>query len=197
VRGDDIDAIYDICLRTSDAGADATRLHDDPRLPGHVWAAPYVVLEPGNAFVVADGDDRPVGYVLGALESRAFEARLERDWWPALRPRYPLDSERREADQRLVRLIHHPPVADAAIVREYPSHLHIDLLPEAQGRGAGRRLVATLLHRLAGAGSRGVHLGVEVRNERAIGFYRAMGFTELARDDHGVELGHRLGLERG
>ena len=77
VRAGDRDAVYDICLRTADAGDDGTHLYTDPLLPGHVWAGAYVALEPEHGFVV-DDDGRAIGYILGALDSRAFEAELER-----------------------------------------------------------------------------------------------------------------------
>ncbi len=147
----DLDRIHEICLRTADAGQDATTLHSDPSLPGHVWAAPYVHHAPEHAFVVVDADDRAGGYVLGARDSREFEATLERSWWPELRSRYPLEGQgRTEADQATVALLHEPPVAVDEIVRRYPSHLHIDLLPEFQGRGHGRRLIETVVDSLTG-----------------------------------------------
>lgn len=190
----DLDRFHEICLRTADAGSDATSLHGDPLLVGHVWAAPYLVHAPDHAFVVVDGDDRAGGYAVGALDSRAFEAELERSWWPALRRRYPLDeNEGTPADRAAIALIHQPPLAIEAIVVDFPSHLHIDLLPQFQGHGHGRRLIETLLGSLAAAGSPGVHLGVSARNERAIGFYRAVGFEELGASRHGVAFGRRLG----
>ena len=96
----DAAAIYEICLRTADAGADASTLHRDPSLPGHVWAGAYPVLEPDHAFVLVAGDPsmRVVGYVLGAPDTAVFEQRLERDWWPPLRERYPRDGARRNPD---------------------------------------------------------------------------------------------------
>lgn len=193
VRAEDLDAVYDICLRTSDAGGDATGLHDDPHLPGHIWAAPYVVHEPEHGFVIVDAADRPIGYVLGAIDTRRFEERLEREWWPELRRRYPVGRERRPADRDAVRLIHDPPVAAADLVAEHPSHLHVDLLPATQGHGAGRRLMATLLDSFAADGSPGVHLGVDGRNERAIGFYEAIGFTCRSHDDRGATFVKGLG----
>jgi len=190
----DAAAIYDICLRTADAGADASTLHRDPSLPGHVWAGAYPVLEPDHAFVLVAGDPsmRVVGYVLGAPDTAVFEQRLERDWWPPLRERYPRDGAGTAADQAMIRLIHEPPRADPAILERFPSHLHVDLLPVAQGRGDGRRMIDAVLTSLAGAGSTGVHVGVDIRNVRAIGFYDAVGFTELARDDGGVVMGRTL-----
>lgn len=190
----DLDRLYEICVRTADAGDDATPLHGDPMLPGHVWAAPYLLHEPRHAFVVVGVDDVAGGYAIGALDSRRFEATLEEEWWPDLRTRYPLDAgddERTEDDQATVHLIHHPSTAVEDIARSHPSHLHIDLLPDLQGRGLGRALVDTLLGSLADAGSPGVHLGVSGRNERAIGFYRAVGFTELGRSRHGIAFGRR------
>ncbi len=185
--------LYEICLRTADAGDDATSLHSDGSLPGHVWAAPYLHHSPEHAFVVADADDSARGYVLAALDSRAFEVTLERSWWPELRSRYPIDADgRTPADQETVALIHDPPAAAEPLLSAYPSHLHIDLLPDVQGRGHGRRLIQTVLASLADAGSPGVHLGVSARNVRAIGFYDAVGFTELGRTDHGVAFGRRL-----
>lgn len=193
VRALDRDVVYDICLRTADAGGDASHLYDDPMLPGHVWAGAYIADQPGHGFVVVDHADRPLGYVLAALDSRSFEERLEQFWWPTLRERYPSEVERPStADRIAVHLIHHPSTADPAVVDGHPSHLHIDLLPIAQRHGNGRRLIDRLLDSLRAAGSPGVHLGVSARNENAIGFYRAIGFTELLRTEHHHVLGQRL-----
>jgi ribosomal protein S18 acetylase RimI-like enzyme len=192
VRTSDRDAVYDICLRTADAGDDGTRLYTDPLLPGHIWAGPYVALEPEHGFVVDNGD-RAIGYILGALDSRAFEAELERVWWPDLRAQYPLDAPAPSpGDRTAVHRIHHPPRADDTLVGDFPSHMHIDLLPAAQGSGYGRRLVERLLDSLRADGSQGVHLGVSTRNVRALGFYRALGFEELHSDDEHVVFGMRL-----
>ena len=39
-RPSDLDELYRICLLTGDAGQDATALYQDPRLLGHIFAAP-------------------------------------------------------------------------------------------------------------------------------------------------------------
>ncbi len=193
VRATDRDAVYEICLRTADAGEDGSHLYSDLELPGHIWAGPYVALEPEHGFVVVDDADQAIGYILAARDTLAFEARLEQEWWPALRLHYPLDVARPAAGDRLaVHLLHHPPRVDDTVVAEYPSHLHIDLLPVAQGQGAGRRLVERLATSLRDAGSRGVHLGVSSRNTRAIGFYRNLGLDELVNDEHHLVFGMRL-----
>jgi ribosomal protein S18 acetylase RimI-like enzyme len=189
----DHDAVYDICIRTGAAGEDATPLLADPALLGHVYAGPYLKLSPDLAFVVEDGDG-VAGYILGAADTAEFEDRLERDWWPELRRRYPTYRTDGDAtlDDLLIALMHSPARAPAGLVTAYPSHLHIDLLPRLQGQGWGRRLIDTLVERLHAAGSHGLHLGVAAANTNAQAFYRSVGFTELADDGVSLTFAMRL-----
>jgi ribosomal protein S18 acetylase RimI-like enzyme len=181
VSPDDLPALYEIALATGDSGQDAAALYRDPQLVGQLYAAPYAVLEPGSAFVAEDAAGVG-GYIVGAADTLAFEARMEAEWWPALRRRYPdpggdpkgwgLDEIRRWQ-------IHHPRPPPARITDPYPSHLHINLLPRLQGRGLGKALIDRWLARMEALGSRGVHLGVSLQNHRAIRFYRAYGLEEF------------------
>ena len=192
---DDLAAVYDVCLRTADAGADATGLYDDPMLPGHVWAGAYVMLEPTLAFVLED-DLGVAGYVLGALDTAVFEQRCERSWWPDLRRRYDdqvtIPSIDRTPDEHAVSHIHRPSVTPPEIAGVYPSHLHIDLLPRAQGSGTGRRLIETELDAMRSLGSPAAHLGVSRANTKAIGFYEHLGWHKVMDTDDTVVLGRRL-----
>jgi ribosomal protein S18 acetylase RimI-like enzyme len=190
-RPEDLDDLYRVCLETGDAGTDATALHDDTALLGHVYVGAYARFEPDLAFVVED-DEGVGGYVLGARDTAAFDARLEEEWWPPLRRRYPLPAGGTEHDAFLVHLIHSPHRRRGRLLETHPSHLHIDLVERCQGAGHGRRLMTTLLDALRAAGSPGVHLGVSTRNERAIGFYRHLGFDELAADDLSLTFGRTL-----
>ncbi|GMA14223.1 N-acetyltransferase (plasmid) [Deinococcus metallilatus] len=189
-------ALYRICLETADSGADGTHLYQDPLLVGHLYAGPYLEFAPEYVFVLED-DAGVCGYVLGVLDTSTFETRLEHDWRPALRAQY-LDPvnvrpQERTPDEGLMHLIHHPPVPDPGVLSEYPSHLHIDLLPRGQGKGQGRQLLERLFSALREAGSPGVHLGVGGRNTRAQSFYRHLGFSELRGfSDGGLILGLKL-----
>ena len=188
----DLDALYDICVRTAADGDDLTDAIDDPLLPGHVYAAPYGVLEPGMAFVIED-DEGVGGYVVGTRDTTAFTERCEVEWLPALRARYPAGSGPRDADRRYIALIHDVPRQDAAIVADYPAHLHIDLLPRVQGRGLGRALIERFNAAAAAGGATGVHLGMSATNDRALAFYRRVGFETLRTDPTSLVLGLRLG----
>lgn len=182
-REDDLEALYRICLATGDSGAEAAHLYEDPRIIGHVFAAPYGVLSPQTALVVEDKEGVG-GYMLGALDTRAFEADAEARWWPTLRPLYPDPGPRPQPgwrrDTLMACAIHHPPRAPRRIAEPFPSHLHIDLLPRMQGQGLGRRLLDRWFELIGAMGSKGAHLGVGTANARAIRFYRAYGLTEPA-----------------
>ncbi len=180
-RSGDGPALYDICLRTGDAGRDARALYRDPDLLGHIYAGPYAALCPETCFVIAD-ETGVGGYILGTADTARFEARCEAEWWPALRKRYPPPGPlARDRDARLRRLIHRPPRTPPRIAAQYPAHLHIDLLPRLQRQGWGRKLIDTWRAELAALGVPACHLAVGTANPGAIAFYRAYGFDEIAR----------------
>ncbi len=192
-RPDDLGALYDVCLKTGDTGEDATGLYDDPKLLGHLYAAPYAVLEPDLTFVLEDGGG-VCGYVLGAFDSGVFYDRLETEWFPPLRKQYPEPNgnESLTRDERIVKQLYDEP-QKSPFFEAYPSHLHIDLLPRAQGSGNGRTLMETFLGALKDRGSRGVHLGTSPRNTRAEQFYLKMGFYELKRrEPYHLVMGRKL-----
>ena len=192
-RRADLPALYDVVLKTANNGGDATALHRLPDVQGDVYLGPYVTLEPDFAFLLAD-DQGTAGFVVGARNSRAFEARLERDWWPQIRRKYEdaASADLLPDDRRILGLIDTPHQAPEAILQDYPSHLHIDILPRQQGKGNGRKLIETLFDALAAAGSPGVHLFVGARNHPAIAFYRHVGFDEFARDAGAIGMCRRL-----
>jgi len=177
-RPGDLAALHDICLKTGDNGADATRLYEDQRIIGEIYAAPYAAFEPGLAFVAED-DEGVAGYILGAADTRAFEARCESEWWPALRARYPdtagVPAEQRSRDQWDAYHIHHPPRVPEPVVDAARAHLHIDLLPRLQGQGAGKALMDRWLAEVGGR----AHLGCQAPNHRAQRFYTRYGWRRL------------------
>jgi ribosomal protein S18 acetylase RimI-like enzyme len=188
----DESALYDVCLRTGADGEDATGAYADPRLLGHIYVGLYLALEPNLAFVLDDGE--PVGYVLGARDTVDFDRACERQWWPPLRRRYadPAAGRTWMPDEHLRHMIHHPPRLDSALLAQFPAHLHIDLLPRAQGAGHGRRLITRELDELRATGAAGVQLVTGAKNARAIGFYDRIGMRALLTLPGSVVMGQRL-----
>jgi ribosomal protein S18 acetylase RimI-like enzyme len=180
----DLETVYRICLETGSSGKDATHLYRDPKVIGHIYAGPYVTLEPRCAFVLED-DEGVGGYIIGAFDTHTFEKRQEEEWWPDLRRTYADPSGKaREAwsiDERMAYLIHHSPRTPRRVSEPYPSHLHIDLLPRFQGKGFGQKMIDHWLDAMRAMGSRGMHLGVGTANERAVRFYEAYGLKVIEK----------------
>ncbi len=190
----DLSAVYDICLCTGDSGDDASELYDDPDILGHLYAGPYVTLEPALAFMLTDKEE-VIGYILGALDTKRFNKRYRLEWLPPLQAELPNPTGNPESwtsSERLYSRIHHPDLSKPIDLSAYPSHLHIDLLPRAQGQGWGRKLMETLLGELRRRGSAGVHLGLGASNRGAFEFYKKMGFEVLLEEPKEVYMGQRL-----
>lgn len=188
----DLCALYRICLQTGDSGSDATAQYHDPDLLGHIYAAPYAVFEPDLCLVLTHAG-KPCAYTLGTRDTAAFNRRCAQDWYPLLRTRYPLPApEDTSPDAELIRHFHQPEPAENPDLAAYPAHLHIDLLPQAQGQGWGRRLIGTFTDRLRALGVPGVHLGVGASNQRAIGFYAHLGFQHIKAYPGWIAFGMRL-----
>jgi GNAT superfamily N-acetyltransferase len=191
-RSDDLDALYDICLATGDSGRDAASLHSDGRLIGHIYAAPYGVLEPSNVFVAED-DEGVAGYVVGTHDTDAFAARLEREWWPALREHYARvpDVGLTPADRQRIGMIRHPESNPADIVAQYPAHIHMNLLPRLRGQRVGTGLLQLWVDQARQAGVKGIHLGAGIANTGGVAFW-SRNFEQLRIAGRAVWFGMAL-----
>jgi GNAT superfamily N-acetyltransferase len=179
----DLDDLFAISLATGLAGADASALYDDPRMMGHIYAAPYARLDPGLALVVED-DKGVAGYVVGTIDTAAWETRLESEWWPPLRRQYadptgtPAGSW--TADQRRAFMIHHPTGTPPVVARNYLAHLHLNLSARLQGRGVGPRLFDAWLALARDRGAQAMHVAVNRANARGLRFWARQAFKELS-----------------
>lgn len=178
----DLDDLYRISLATGDAGGDASHLYADARLMGHIYAAPYGVLLPAYGLVVEEGT-AVAGFAVGAPDTRAWEGRLEAAWWPSLRARYPAPDPTHarawSADERRIAMIHNPGTVPVEVVKAFPAHMHLNLLPRVQRRGVGPKLYERWIARAFDRGVRSVHVGVNRLNATALRFWRARGFETI------------------
>ena len=188
-------ALYYVCLKTGDHGKDGEPFYEaDPDALGRVYVGPYLEFAPELALVLED-EQGVCGYALAACDSRAFFDQYERDWRPKLAAQFPPptgESATWSRVEEVYDLYHHPDYFCPEPYDEYPSHLHIDLLERAQGRGAGRKMIEELLSRLRKMGSPGVHLGMSEVNDDAFAFYTKLGFQELLRHDGAIYMGQKL-----
>ena len=175
----DLPDLLRVCLETGDSGKDATHLHKLPELVGDIYVAPYVIHEPDLAYALLS-DKRVVGYLLGVLDTRAFESLLVDKYWPLAKAKYQhFKTEITDSDRELLKDLDKQGFSDESLTAKYPSHVHIDIVEAHQGAGYGKSMIAFLLEELKAAGSAGVHLHMSASNDRARGFYKKFGFVEV------------------
>ena len=197
-RSADLDALYAISLATGHEGGDASHLYKDHKLIGHIYSAPYALLEPRLALVVED-DEGVTGFAVGTPDTGTWQERLEAEWWPKLRRQYADPAARPaaewSADQRRANTIHRPQRTPRQVADLYPAHLHLNLLQRTQRHGAGTRLFSEWMARASRQGVGATHVGVNSANARAVQFWTKRGFDRLKDEDGGA--GRTIWMGRG
>lgn len=190
----DIPYLSEICLKTGCSGRDASDLYSDPYMLAQFYAIPYLAYSTDHCYVVeaeVNGILRPVGYILGVEDTTKFTTWLEEAWLPQVRKSYRLTGAYHSAAERsFIELIQQPITVDEDIVKHYPAHFHMNVLPGFQDRGYRRKLTETLWDSLKDKGVAGVHMGFAADKVGAFAFYQAMGYVQLKTTPWGIYMGH-------
>lgn len=197
-RPEDRAGAYYVCLKTGDYGRDGEPYYqEDPDALGRIFVGPYFEFELALSLILEDKLGI-CGYAFAALDSRAFYNRYEREWRPKLVADFPMPSANPKEWTRVENVhswYHHPDYFCPEPYAEYPSHMHIDLLPRAQSKGYGRKMMEHLMAALRARGSTGAHLGVSGLNFPAQAFYKKLGFHELVRTGSGNDAVIYMGIK--
>ena len=188
----DTSAAYKICLKTGNSGQDATHLFSDPLVLGHIYVGPYMEFEPQSVFILED-DQGPCGYIMGVLDSQTYYQWMHSEWLPKIRVDYKKptgDPDTWDETEKITNLLFHP--VSQRLLPAFPSHLHIDLLSRAQGKGQGKLMMDRFIDYLRYNKISGVHLEVSSKNDRAFNFYRKYGMQELDRNNESIFMGFYL-----
>jgi len=191
-RASDTSAVYEICLKTGNSGQDATHLFSDPLVLGHIYVGPYMEFEPQSVFILED-DQGPCGYIMGVLDSQTYYQWMHSEWLPKIRVDYKKptgDPDTWDETEKITNLLFHP--VSQRLLPDFPSHLHIDLLSRAQGKGQGKLMMDRFIDYLRYNKIPGVHLELSSKNDRAFNFYRKYGMQELDRDNESIIMGYYL-----
>ena len=122
--------------------------------------------------------ERVVGYILCEPSFNNWERNYTKCFMPKLEKLSPEHAKMRHEEFEHYR----------EIAKEYPAHLHINILPEFQGQGIGGRLIGALEAHLIKKGVRGVHLTTSVKKVPSIKLYERNGYELKAQFDGGVLL---------
>ncbi|GGL98467.1 GNAT family N-acetyltransferase [Deinococcus aerophilus] len=165
----------EIAYLTGFFGDSARAYFPDQQLFADLWVRPYLHLDHNVSFVAQVGSE-VVGYILGSVDEAEYRHALLRDLARTVLPGALSQRYRRPLSglPYLTRTLLYP--SPHAPEREFPAHLHLNLLPNARGLGLGRNLLRTFLHQLADRGVAGVQLSTTDRNQAALGLYTNEGF---------------------
>ena len=140
-RPGDEEPAYFVCLKTGNNGDDGEPFYqEDPDALGRIFVGPYLRFEPELALMLED-EEGVCGYALGALDSRTFYERYEREWRPELlcAVSQPRPATRRVGlgSRQSIICITIQITSAPSRTRIYPAHLHIDLMSRAHRQGHG------------------------------------------------------------
>lgn len=160
IEKDDLIILEDICVKT------ATGIYKEKPLQTKLLFMDYYVLY-GVGYKLICGEN-VVGYAVGSEDYKRYVQVYESEFLPKLKAVDKGESIRKKLELML----------DKLLGAKYPAHLHIDILEEYCGKGNGTKLITALIDRFKADNVKGVWLGVDVKNERAISFYRKIGFIK-------------------
>ncbi|CAE6355386.1 unnamed protein product [Rhizoctonia solani] len=187
---EDVPDLARICLLTANAGQSAESMHQYPELLQGLYIEPYLKLTPTFGFVLVDtpdeGREAVLGYLLATPDSRRHEAAAEQESYPPLRIKYPNNpypSDATERDQGVINRIHKPLIRPQGLVDMSPAHIHINLLPQAQRKGWGVKLIDEAVKTLKAEGQSSLFVGIDSKNHNARAFYLRIGFKPFPFPD--------------
>ena len=176
----DIPALEHICLATASKVLTKDEAAKETTLL--LYNRYYTRCERENCFAVTDEKDIPVGYILCAPDYVSYTKSFRKTECKAIRK------------YGVLRFLYayFEPAVQKKFRKKYPAHLHIDILPAYQSKGAGTELMETLKSHLRARGVPGIFLSVGKQNSGALRFYKRNGFQVLDVRGGGVLMGCKL-----
>ncbi|MBE6800223.1 MAG: GNAT family N-acetyltransferase [Ruminococcaceae bacterium] len=142
----------------------------------------YLEKEPENCFVAVDENDKPIGYIYGVKDYDKYQENFS-EYINAVAE----IENRRFLAEALTEMYDH-----AIYKKDYPAHLHIDILPDYQSKGIGSKLIKAFCDHLKASNIKGVMLIVGTDNDGARRFYERNGFVLLQDMPTGAAYGMKF-----
>lgn len=127
----------------------------------------FIEREAENCFVATDDSGKAIGYILCAENFDRFRECYINEYFSKLKK---YEFKLRKSALKSIE-------SQEKYKEDYPAHLHIDILPDYQHMGLGKKLMDTLCSHLRQKGVKGIMLTVWKYNDNARKFYEKYGFT--------------------
>lgn len=127
--------------------------------------------EPDNIFVAVNNEDIPVGYVICSTDIELFRKKMLSEYKNRVKNTYSGSL-----------FMHYASIIAVMITKkQYRTHLHIDILPEAQRQGLGTKLIDALCLHLKEKGVKNVSVLTISKKSMGYKFYTKYGFRQTGR----------------
>lgn len=183
----DADQVINICYKTGYNGKDLTYTNkfNDSKLFGFLFCMYYLLYEPENCFVAVDSNNKIAGYIIGTdNSSRQRKLFILKMSLPIILRlffytiwKYPESFLTILSLGKSIFIKLEP----SNLFKDYPSHFHINILPEYQGVGVGKKLLSTFENHMKDKNVNGIHLMTSNENLGAIQFYYKSGYTLIVQ----------------
>lgn len=130
----------------------------------------FTKYEPENIFVAVNDNDIPVGYVICSSSIELFRKKMLSEYAKQVWKIHPSS----------LPLLFATVIAVYITKKEYRTHLHIDLLPEAQRKGLGTKLIDALCTHLKSEGIKNVSVMTVSKKSMGYKFYCKYGFRIIS-----------------
>lgn len=143
-----------------------------------LWMYCDEYLDHEIAYLLFDENHEPCGYILCAEDFNRWKENMK-----------PYIEKIKTLGEPYDKLVEHSIEGYKNLADRYPAHLHIDILESCTGNGHGTMLMNTLFERLKKDNVKGLCLGVDKENTRAVNFYKHCGFEVFSSDAFGMGMG--------
>lgn len=176
----DIPQAEHICLATANEKLKSDEKRKQATLL--LYSRYYTRAALDSCFVLTDENDCAVGYILCAPSYKKYKKDFSQNELRALAKISP------QAFFNGISCI----LGNRTYAKNYPAHMHIDILPEYQAKGYGGDLLAALFKHLKSNNIPGLMLIVDSQNLNAVKFYKKHGFKEIKALAGGIIMGVKL-----
>ncbi|PRR78515.1 Acetyltransferase (GNAT) family protein [Clostridium liquoris] len=184
-NSNDEDGILEVCYKTGYMGEDLTNMgiFNDVKLFGYLFCLYYIRYENENCFVAVDisNNNKIVGYIIGTLDSKTQERLFKKKmlYKIALRLLLHTSWKHPESLKQVISFIKSLDLKNEPknLYKEYPSHLHINILSEYQHKGVGTMLINKFETHVRENNIDGIHLRTSSKNIKALPFYYGKGYN--------------------
>ena len=167
----DLERVQYVCRMT--AGEEAQQDEAVGEVISRMYSTYYIRECADTCFVLADDEDRAVGYILCEPDYKRYSRVFRETDVPEIK-------RLNKKDGLLSTFL---PIPYRFFGKKYPAHLHIDILPEYQNQGYGSVLLKALLGELQSRGIKGVMLIASADNTGAIRFYERHSFKTVIKSN--------------